>query len=73
MLRIDKIIVGDRLRQELGDIDALATSIADVGLIHPIVIDQDNRLLAGYRRLAACRQLGLVEIEARVMEVQDEQ
>jgi ParB family chromosome partitioning protein len=55
----------------LGDFDALVHSIADVGLLHPIVIDSKNRLLAGYRRLEAYKKLGLTKIEATVVEIDD--
>jgi len=39
-----------------------------VGLLNSVVIDEDNRLIAGYRRLSACRNLGWKEIEANVIE-----
>ena len=50
--RIDEIVVGERHRRDLGDIDALARRMADLGLLQPIVIKPDDRLLAGHRRLA---------------------
>ncbi|MHB1422801.1 MAG: ParB/RepB/Spo0J family partition protein [Gemmataceae bacterium] len=61
-LKIENIIVGPRHRQDLGDIAALAKSIRDVGLLHPVVVSQDNHLIAGRRRLAAVKELGLQEI-----------
>lgn len=57
-MRIDEIVIPERHRKDMGNIDALAASIADVGLLQPIVIRPDNTLVAGQRRLAACRQLG---------------
>jgi hypothetical protein len=36
-LPLDAIKIGSRFRQDHGDIDALARSIADIGLLHPIV------------------------------------
>jgi hypothetical protein len=59
---IADIIVGERHRRDLGDIDGLARSIADVGLLHPIVIDSHGRLIAGKRRLNAVRQLGWMRV-----------
>ena len=59
---IDEITVGFRHRRDLGDIASLATSIAEVGLLHPIVIRPDGVLIAGERRLEAYRSLGLREI-----------
>lgn len=64
---IADIRVGERHRRDLGDIDALAQSIAAIGLLHPITIDTNNNLLAGARRLAACKQLGRTHIPVMVV------
>jgi ParB family chromosome partitioning protein len=40
-------------RQDLGDMDALVDSIRAVGLLHPLVVTPDLRLVAGRRRLLA--------------------
>ncbi len=61
-MRIDAIVVGVRRREVYGDITALARSIKHYGLIHPVVVDDAGRLVAGGRRLAACQQLGWTEI-----------
>jgi N6-adenosine-specific RNA methylase IME4 len=61
-LSIDEIIVGKRHRRDLGDIASLAMSIAAHGLLHPIVVTPDGRLIAGERRLEAWKFLGLTEI-----------
>lgn len=53
----------NRQRTDYGDIDSLAASIERYGLIQPIVINQEKRLIAGGRRLAACRQLGLSVVD----------
>jgi ParB family chromosome partitioning protein len=57
-LPITKIRVRNRYRKKLGDIESLATSIKELGLLHPIVVRPDGRLIAGERRLAACKRLG---------------
>lgn len=57
-IRIDDIKVGDRVRKDMGDINALADSIRAVGLLQPVVIDSENKLIAGRRRIEACKQLG---------------
>jgi ParB family chromosome partitioning protein len=57
-MAIKKIKARGRFRKSLGDISSLATSIQEVGLLHPIVVRPDGRLIAGERRLAACKQLG---------------
>lgn len=61
---IGDVVVGERRREDLGDVAALAESIAKYGLLHPIVIDDDKRLVAGERRLRACQRLGWSTIEA---------
>src|SRR4029078_7625519 len=50
-------------RQDLGDLKPLIDSIKRHGLLHPIVLSEDNQLICGRRRLAACMQLGYKEIE----------
>lgn len=49
----NKIKIGKRHRKDLGDIKALANDINERGLLHPIVVDLKNNLIAGERRLAA--------------------
>ena len=49
-------IVGDRTRYDFGDIAGLATSIAKIGLLNPITVDENGRLLAGARRLSTCKR-----------------
>lgn len=66
-LKIEEIKTGSRIRQEIGDISQLKNSIQQVGLLTPILVDEDNQLLSGFRRLEACRQLGWSEIEVNVM------
>lgn len=62
-LQIDLIVVEDRQRIDLGDIDELASSIQQHGLIQPIVVTLETfRLVAGGRRLAAVTKLGWKEV-----------
>lgn len=68
-VEIEKIVVSDRIRQSVGDLQELAESINRVGLLNPILIDAENRLVAGLRRLEACKLLGWSEIEAKVIEL----
>lgn len=71
---LEQIIVdeGHRIRKETGDLTPLVASIRQVGLLNPIVVTQDYRLVAGFRRLSACRQLGWSEIEANVVPYADD-
>lgn len=64
---ISGIKIGSRHRKAQGDIKALAASIADVGLLHPIVLVPGGKLIVGYRRLLAVKQLGWTEVPAVVV------
>ena len=55
---VDSLIVGKRHRTDLGDLDALAASIARDGLLQPLTITIDGVLVCGARRLAAIKMLG---------------
>ncbi|MEE4166042.1 MAG: ParB N-terminal domain-containing protein [Desulfocapsaceae bacterium] len=68
---IDKIIVEEslRIRKDIGNLDVLQSSIEKVGLINPVMIDENYKLLAGYRRLSACKNLGWKDIEANVVQL----
>lgn len=59
LVEIASIKIGDRQRKEFKqpDIDALKRSIMSKGLMHPIVLTNDNILVAGERRLRAMTQL----------------
>ena len=63
---IDEIKVGERARVEMGNIEELKSSIERRGLFHPIIIDDTSMLVAGYRRLTCCRDLGFKEIDVRL-------
>jgi ParB family chromosome partitioning protein len=66
-----KIIeIGERHRRDLGDIAALAESIRNVGLLHPPVITPGGKLIAGERRLEACKLLGWKEIPVTVIDLE---
>ena len=59
---IDSIVIRDRVRKEFGDINSLAESISSVGLLQPIVINENNELIDGQRRIKAYEQLERTEI-----------
>lgn len=57
----------DNIRERLTDIDDLAQSIREVGMIQPIIAQRvpghDNlQIIAGHRRYAAAKRLGLNEV-----------
>lgn len=72
IIQISKIKIGKRFRKDLGDIDGLAQSMQDVGLLHPIVLDEkDHSLIAGHRRFAAAVKLEWDEIECTKISIDE--
>lgn len=59
---IDIITIKNRTRKDLGDITSLKESISTVGLMQPIVINENRELVDGQRRIEAYLQLGRTEI-----------
>lgn len=70
-LPLTSVKIGPHVRQDLGDIEALAESIRKVGLLHPIVVLSDGTLVAGRRRVAAAEKLGWESIPATVLATED--
>jgi ParB/RepB/Spo0J family partition protein len=54
----------------LGDIDELAGQIADLGLLHPIVVRPNGELIAGQRRLEAVKMLGWKDVPVHVVDIE---
>lgn len=63
-VKVADVVVEGRAREDFGNMDELMASIEEFGLIQPIAIDSNNKLLAGGRRLEAHVRLGLEEIDA---------
>lgn len=58
---VDAVTIPElRQRKEfdIGELDALADSIRRLGLIHPLLVDENLQLIAGERRLMAIKTLG---------------
>lgn len=66
-INIDQIKIGKRIRKHLGDITSLANSINEIGLLHPVVLDKEYRLITGRRRIEAFKQLGHDKIDCRIV------
>jgi ParB/RepB/Spo0J family partition protein len=66
---IDSIRVGKRHRKDIGDIASLAASMAELGLLHPIVVTPDGLLICGERRLRAAESLGWTHIPVTVVDL----
>src|SRR5262245_14395302 len=60
---------GERHRRDIGDLGPLAASMAELGLLHPIVVRPDGTLIAGERRMRAAELLGWTEIPASVVDL----
>jgi ParB-like chromosome segregation protein Spo0J len=71
-LKISEIQIGERHRKDMGDIAGLAKSIAEIGLLHPIVLNSSNTLIAGERRFEALKKLGWHEIPVTIVNSLDD-
>ena len=71
-VEINQIKVGSRLRKiDQDKVNDLVESIRLVGLLHPIVVDANNNLLAGNHRLEAYRTLGKDQIPAQIIDMDE--
>jgi ParB-like chromosome segregation protein Spo0J len=70
-LDIAKIKVGVRHRRDMGDLAGLSASIAENGLLHPVVVTPDRKLIAGERRLKACAALGWTKVPITVVDLDE--
>jgi ParB-like chromosome segregation protein Spo0J/DNA modification methylase len=71
-IKIGSIIIGERFREDLGELSNLVESIKDKGVIQPITIDDAYNLLAGRRRIEASREAGLKTIPCVIRSVHGE-
>jgi len=67
---IKDIIIKERHRKEFGDIDTLADNISQLRLLQPIVINENNELIDGQRRILAFEALGKKEIPCFKVDLQ---
>jgi DNA modification methylase len=68
---IGDIVIKERYRKDFGDIDALADNIKNVGLLQPIVINnENNELIDGQRRIFAFKSLSKKEIPCFKVDLQ---
>lgn len=73
MINPADVIIGERFRKDMGDVDQLALSLKKEGIIQPLAVrDNDDgtyTLLAGGRRMAAIAKAGITEIPVRTYPV----
>jgi len=65
-LNINEIKIQNRKRN-VSNIESLADSIKKVGLLSPIIVNEDLKLVAGLHRLEAYKKLGETEIPAIII------
>lgn len=75
LVDIDKIIVGERIRRDFGDIQELADDIKQNTLLNALVVTPNGEgtylLIAGERRLRACKMLGYKAVTVNSVGVED--
>lgn len=70
---IDQIVVPEGRRPiDRASVNRLGVNIDEVGLLHPVVLTKDFRLVAGRNRLAACKELGWETVPATILAADDE-
>lgn len=78
MAEIHKVAVSDikirtkRQRSEMGDLESLAESLLRWGQLNPVILNKNNELIAGERRLEATKMNCVVHIDAVYREEMDE-
>lgn len=77
LIDIDRIVVGDRIRKDFGDIQELAEDIKENTLLNALVVtpsgngDGTYLLIAGERRLRACKMLDYKAVPVNTVGVDD--
>jgi len=67
-MKIEDIIVNGQVRKDLGDLTELKASIQEKGILQPLLVDKEKRLIAGHRRLQAAKELGLTDVPEHVID-----
>lgn len=68
VLSIDDIIVTNPYLRLDTHIEELKKSIQAIGLIHPLILNQENHLIAGGRRYSALKSLGIQDVPVVIVE-----
>ena len=67
-VRIDSVVVRQRIRAEVGDLEPMMDSLRRHGQLSPILINRHSELIAGHRRLESARRLGWTSVQAVMVE-----
>ena len=62
-IAIDDIVVKKRVRHDMGDLTLLMASLRKHGQLNPIIVTEENELVAGHRRLQSAKELGWTTVE----------
>lgn len=68
-IQIHEIRIPKRIRDQRVALDDLVESLSEFGLLQPIIVDTENQLIAGFRRLQAAKALGWQSIDAHIIEI----
>lgn len=65
---LDAIIIGERMRTDLGNIEEMMDSFNEIGQMQPVGIDRHKRLVWGGRRCETAKRLGWTHIKVVLAE-----
>ena len=68
-MKTNEIKTKTQVRKDMGDLTELKNSIKENGILQPLLVDKDNNLIAGHRRLAAAKEMELEEVPVQVIDV----
>ncbi len=64
------VIIKRSVRENYGDLQSLVASIKKLGLIYPVIIDKNNILISGNRRIEASLEAEIKTIPAVRLEIE---
>jgi len=68
-MKTNEIKTKNQVRKDMGDLTELKNSIRENGILQPLLVDKDNNLIAGHRRLAAAKEMELKEVPVQVIDI----
>jgi len=71
-LAIDDIEIGERFRKDYQLTNDFLDSIREKGIVQAVTVTQDLKLVAGGRRMAGAKEVGLTSIPALIRQTKDE-